>query len=187
MGFGLLNFLQSCRYWTLFNACLSYCSRPFLQLLFCLQPTNHGEKPPFKGEIADRIYGKCGIICNTLHELAACLSPHVFTLNIVSSPRSIGRSFLYSLVLGSVKCSSNSSSVLVAEKDQTRCCLCYCNSFCLEKTVSVWELNVLNDLLSKTMNVTGYPRTRASSKGNFPSSHIIDGYQKRSYSSNVRH
>lgn len=107
-----------------------------LQLLFCLQPANHGEKPPFKGKIADRIYGKCGIICNTLHEFAACLSPHVFTLNIVSSPRSIGRSFLYSQVLGSVKCSSNSSSVLVAEKDQTRC-LCYCDSFCLEKSVSV--------------------------------------------------
>lgn len=68
-----------------------------------------------------------------------------------------------SLFLAVLHANISSSNFQVAEKDQTRCCQRYRDSFCLNKTFQVAGFNVLNDLPSKTMTATGYPRTRWSS------------------------
>ena len=103
--------------------------------------------------------------CATLHTRLQHVFFPMFLLPwiFLQVPEALAEAFFIHWPLALLRADISSSNFQVAEKDQTRCCQRYHDSFCLNKTISVAGLNVLNDLPSKTMTATGYPRIRWSS------------------------
>lgn len=85
---------------------------------------------------------------------------YVFTaLNFLQDPETSAGAFFIHWPLALLHAGISSSNFQAAVKGQTRYCQCYQYSFCLNKTISVAGLNVL-DLPSKTKTDTGYPKIR---------------------------
>lgn len=82
----------------------------------------------------------------------------VFTaLNFLQDPEAMAGAFFIQWPLALLHTDMSSSNFQAAVKDQTRYCQCYQYSFCLNKTILVAGLDVL-DLHSKTKTATGYPK-----------------------------
>lgn len=90
------------------------------------------------------------------HVFVSC----VFTaLNFLQDPGALAGAFFIQWPLALLHADICSSNFQAAVKDQTRYCQCYQYSFCLNKTIAVAGLDVL-DLPSKTKSTTGYRKIR---------------------------